>query len=333
MSAPTRRSIPAGSPPSPRPGWQQRWLENFTANQAGGTATEDLVQDGWTDLSRRIRRRILTLPKEQRTREGMLAAFEDADHEKMEEIRARVDAIIDDPETAEALKPYYRQFCKRPCFHDEYLDTFNRPNVTLVDTKGRGVERITENGVVVDGTEYELDCLIYATGFEVGTDYTRRSGYELYGRGGVTLTEKWSNGVATLHGMHSRGFPNCFIISNAQSGFTVNFPHMLNEQAKHLAYVVKHALDQEVRAVEVSEEAEAAWVETIVSLARNGLDYLEACTPGYYNNEGKPAGEDGSNGTFFGRAQNGPYGGGPIAFVKLLEDWRAEGSLAGMELR
>ena len=73
------------------PGWQRRWLENFTANQAGGTATEDLVQDGWTDLARRIRQQILMLPKEQRTRENMLAAFEDADLEKMEEIRGRVE--------------------------------------------------------------------------------------------------------------------------------------------------------------------------------------------------------------------------------------------------
>ena len=97
----------------------------------------------------------------------------------MEQIRARVDAIVKDPATAEALKPWYRQFCKRPCFHDEYLPTFNRPNVTLVDTEGQGVERITETGVVVDGDEYELDCLIYATGFEVGTDYTRRAGYEV----------------------------------------------------------------------------------------------------------------------------------------------------------
>jgi cyclohexanone monooxygenase len=132
--------------------------------------------------------------------------------------------------------------------------------------------------------------------------------------------------------MHSRGFPNVFIISNAQSGFTVNFPHMLNEQAKHLSYIVKHALGHEVRVVEASEEAEKAWVDTIISLSRNGLEFLESCTPGYYNNEGKPGEVGGANGTFFGRAQNGPYGGGPIAFVKLLEDWRAEGSLQGLDL-
>jgi cyclohexanone monooxygenase len=133
-----------------------------------------------------------------------------ADFEKMEQIRARVDAIVRDPATAQALKPYYRQFCKRPCFHNEYLPTFNRPNVTLVDTKGKGVERITERGVVVAGREYEVDCLIYASGFEVGTPYPRRAGFEIYGRGGQTLTERWKDGVRTLHGIHSRGFPNCF---------------------------------------------------------------------------------------------------------------------------
>ena len=168
----------------------------------------------------------------------------------------------------------------------------------------------------------------------MGTDYTRRSGYQVYGRDGMTLTEKWHDGVRTLHGLTSRGFPNNFIISNAQSGFTVNFPHMLNEQAKHLSHIVSHALTHEVRAVEPSEEAEEAWVQTIIGLARMNQEYLESCTPGYYNNEGH-VGEDPSkaSGTFFGRAQNGPYGGGPIAFVKILEDWRAEGSLSGMELR
>ena len=133
--------------------------------------------------------------------------------------------------------------------------------------------------------------------------------------------------------MHTRGFPNCFIISNAQAGFTVNFPHMLNEQGKHLAYIIKQALDQEVRAVEVSQEAEDAWVETILSLARNGQEFLESCTPGYYNNEGKPDEAGGKNASFIGRGQNGPYGGGAIAFVKLLEDWRAVGQLSGLELR
>jgi cyclohexanone monooxygenase len=245
-----------------------------------------------------------------------------ADFEKMEQIRARVDAVIKDKATAEALKPYYRQFCKRPCFHDEYLDTFNRPNVTLVDTRGKGVERITETGVVANGVEYELDCLIYATGFEVGTGYTRRSGFELYGRGGQTLSSKWAKGVRTFHGFHVEGFPNCFVVSNAQSGFTANFPHMLAEQARHIAYIVKQCSEQQVRVVEATREAEEAWVDTIKSLAILRRKFLEECTPGYYNNEGKPADRS---------EQDGFYGAGPIAFVKVLEDWRAEGGLAGLK--
>ncbi len=316
-----------------QPGWQQQRMDNFNILVSGGFQAEDLVSDGWTDI---IRKLLVRFQEEgapaDLSPDGLARTMEMADFEKMEEIRARVDTIVNDPNTAEALKPYYRQFCKRPCFHDEYLDTFNRPNVTLVDTKGRGVERITEHGVVVDGREYELDCLIYATGFEVGTDYTRRSGYEVHGRDGLTLTEKWSDGIRTLHGLHSRGFPNCFIISNAQSGFTVNFPHMLNEQAKHIGYIINHALNHEVRALEVSDEAEEAWVQTIIGLARQNAAYLESCTPGYYNNEGKPFEETGTSGTFFGRLQNGPYGGGPIAFVKILEDWRAENALQGLDL-
>ncbi len=307
-----------------QPGWQQQRMDNFNTLVSGGFQEVDLVSDGWTDIIRKLLIMVRREDAPDISPESLAKTMELADFEKMEEIRARVDRIVADPETAEALKPYYRQFCKRPCFHDDYLDTFNRPNVTLVDTHGRGVERITEHGVVANGVEYEVDCLIYATGFEVGTDYTRRSGYELYGRDGTTLTEKWSNGVSTLHGFHSRGFPNCFIISNAQSGFTVNFPHMLNEQAKHIAYIVKHAQDHEIRAVEVSEEAEAEWVATIVGLARNAREFQESCTPGYYNNEGKPGELSG---------QNGPYGGGPIAFVKLLEDWRAAGELSGLEVR
>jgi cyclohexanone monooxygenase len=177
--------------------------------------------------------------------------------------------------------------------------------------------------VWANGQAYEIDCLIYATGFEVGTEYARRSGYELYGRDGVSLTETWAGGVRTLHGFHARGFPNCFIVSNAQSGFTVNFPHMLNEQSRHLAHIVSHCLDTQVRAVEVSEAAEAAWVETIKSLAVMREKFAAECTPGYYNNEGKPNPK---------AVQNGFYGAGPIAFVKLLEDWRTAGGFEGLEL-
>jgi cyclohexanone monooxygenase len=304
------------------PGWQRRRNENFTNLTSGVFDTEDLVQDGWTEIVGNLMLRA--------RKEGGLGTdpaaigniVENADFEKMNQVRSRVDDIVKDPATAEALKPWYRQFCKRPCFHDDYLPTFNRENVTLVDTEGRGVERITPTGVVANGVEYELDCLIYATGFEVGTDYARRSGYQVYGSNGISISEKWADGVATFHGFFSRGFPNCFIISTAQSGFSVNFPHMLNEQSIHVAHIVKHMSDNGITRMEASEVAENDWVELIKANSTMNLKFLEACTPGYYNNEGRPAER---------AAQNGSYGKGPVAFARLLEGWRNAGDFAGLE--
>ena len=305
------------------PGWHQHRMNNFNILVSGGFQAEDLVSDGWTDIIRKLLVMVQQGGGANVSPDAIAKTMELADFQKMEQIRARVDAIVEDEATAEALKPYYRQFCKRPCFHDEYLATFNRPNVTLVDTKGRGVERVTKKGVVIAGVEYPVDCLIFATGFEVGTDYARRAGYELYGRDGSSLTERWAKGVRTLHGMHSRGFPNCFIMGNQQTGFTVNYPHMLGEQSKHIAYIIRHAIERGARTVEVSEEAEAEWVATIIRLARLGQQFLEDCTPGYYNNEGKPGERSG---------QNGFYGGGSEEFFRILREWRAAGGLAGLEL-
>jgi cyclohexanone monooxygenase len=305
-------------------GWHQHRMDNFNTLVSGGFAAEDLVMDGWTDLIRNLLLNVQQGKATDLSPDGIAKAAEIADFEKMEQIRARVDATVKDPETAEALKPYYRQFCKRPCFHNEYLETFNRPNVTLVDTRGKGVERITKKGVVVEGREYEVDCLIYASGFEVGTDYSRRAGLQLYGRDGQSLSEKWADGVRTLHGMHVHGFPNCFIMSNAQAGFTASYPHMLNEQAKHIAYIIRKGIDEDVRAFEVTAEAEAEWVAQCIEKARMGGEFLENCTPGYYNNEGKP-GERG--------AQDGFYGGGSLEFIQILEKWREEDRLAGLERR
>jgi cyclohexanone monooxygenase len=306
------------------PGWQQYRMDNFNTLVSGGFADEDLVADGWTDIIGNI---LLLARKKMMAGEPVenpAELMQLADFKKMEQVRARVDHVVKDRQTAEALKPWYNQFCKRPCFHDEYLDAFNRPNVQLVDTKGRGVERIDETGIWANGQHYEIDCLIYATGFEVGTEFTRRSGYELYGRGGQTLTQKWAKGAETLHGVLSRGFPNCFIVSNVQSGFSANFPHMINEQSKHIAYLLAETQRRQARTVEPSAEAEAAWVQTIIDLSLMREAFLKECTPGYYNNEGQPE---------VIAKQNGSYGAGPVAFVKLLEAWRAEGELKGLELQ
>jgi cyclohexanone monooxygenase len=298
-------------------------MDNFNSLVSGIPQEEDLVNDGWTDLIGKLVVGMRRGATGDMSPAGIARAVELADFEKMEEIRARVDSMVQDPETAEALKPYYRQFCKRPCFHNEYLETFNRPNVTLVDTHGKGVERITKKGVVIAGHEYELDCLIYASGFEVGTDYSRRAGVEIYGRDGQCLAEKWREGIQTFHGMHVHGFPNCFIMSNPQAGFTASYPHLLDEQAKHLAYIIRTGGEKGLRKVEVSAECEASWVQKCIGKARDAGDFLENCTPGYYNNEGQTSERS---------AQNGFYGGGSVEFFKILEDWRADGQLEGMDL-
>ncbi len=306
------------------PGWHQARMDNFNILVSGGYVEEDLVSDGWTEIIRNLINMTKNEDEPDLSPEALGKKMELADFQKMEQVRARAEELVEDPDVAEALKPYYRQFCKRPCFHDDYLPTFNRDNVTLVNTDGHGVDRITEKGVVANGKEYELDCIVFGTGFEVGTSYARRCGYETYGRDGISLTEKFDGGVRTFHGMHSRGFPNLFIMgSNFQSGFTANYPHALNEQSKHIAYIIKHCEDGNQGVIEASKEAEDEWVETIIKLARKNEKFLADCTPGYYNNEGKP----------HERAlQNANYGTGSEAFFKVLRDWREEGVLKGLEI-
>jgi cation diffusion facilitator CzcD-associated flavoprotein CzcO len=308
------------------PGWQQRWLENFTQNQAGiAMAPEDLVQDGWTDLAKRIRNRIFELPPEERTPAGMLAAYEDADHEKMEEIRARAETVVKDRETAEKLKAWYRQLCKRPCFHDQYLQAFNEPGAHLVDTDGKGVERITEKGVVVNGVEYEVDCIVYASGFEVGTPLERRTGFDPKGRGGVTLSQYWADGMRTKHGMHVHDFPNAFLVQATQAANLIsNYPHNLVDAARTISLIVSHAEAKGAKVVEVSKQAEDDWVNLLLS----GMGLMLGspdCTPGYYNNEGR---DPGPQARFFVG-----YPAGAVAYFNYIEGWRTSGDFEGLEFR
>ena len=247
-----------------------------------------------------------------------------ADYQKMNSIRNRVDDVVEDPATAEALKPWYRQFCKRPCFHDEYLPTFNLPNVTLVDTQGAGVERITANGVVANGVEHEVDCIVFATGFEVGTGYTRRAGYDIIGRNGHTLSEKWENGPRTLHGMQTTDFPNCFFLGFTHTAVTVNVPQALNEQAMHISYMISQVRDQDATTIEATAEGEQMWVDEIQDKSKLGERFRAECTPGYYNNEGKVGNPDG----FFTTS----YGAGPIQFHRILSEWRDDGRLEGADI-
>jgi cyclohexanone monooxygenase len=311
-----------------QPGWQKERRDNFNTLVSGGDADVDLVHDGWTDIfrnltghaakeaSRKLGRRL--------SGEERAEVMQIADYRKMNQVRSRVDELVSDPAIAAKLKPWYRQFCKRPCFHDEYLQTFNRPTVELVDTDGHGVERLTGHGLVAKGREYELDCLIFATGFEVGTSYTRRAGYDIIGRGGVTLSEHWADGLRTLHGLTSQGFPNCFFLGFTQTAITISVPQALNEQANHVAYIVSEAKKRGALALEPTAEAEQAYVDEVRSLARMGQRFYTECTPGYYNSEGAAGNRQG----FFSEM----YGAGPLRFFQLLADWRADGEMAGLAL-
>jgi cation diffusion facilitator CzcD-associated flavoprotein CzcO len=258
--------------------------------------------------------------------ERILQAYEDSDDEKMEEIRARVDEIVEDPATAEALKPWYRQLCKRPCFHDEYLQSFNRPNVHLVDTDGKGVERIDARGVWANGRRHDLDCLIFASGFEVGTEYARRSGYETIGRDGVTLSARWADGMRSLHGIHCHGFPNLFIVGmNQGANLISNITHNLVEAATTISSVVARALEVGATEVEATEEAEAAWVQSIESVDSAFLGNPD-CTPGYYNNEGGAIGRR-------ERLNFSGYPQGPVAYFQYIDRWRRSGEFRGVDFR
>ncbi|WP_341197865.1 NAD(P)/FAD-dependent oxidoreductase [Hyphomonas chukchiensis] len=306
------------------PGWHKDRMENFNTLVSGGFAPEDLVMDGWTDIIRNL----LFIAQQEGNKnlgpEKLAELAELADFQKMEQVRGRVDSVVKDKATAEALKPWYRQFCKRPCFHDGYLPTFNRDNVTLVDTNGQGVERITENAIIANGETYEIDCLIYATGFEVGTEYTRRAGYDVGGRDGRKLSEHWADGYRSLHGMLVNGFPNLIVMGTTQAGFTANYPHLLDEQARQIAYLVTEAQKRQARVFEVTAEAEEAWVDEIVRKSALREKFLEECTPGYYNNEGKQGAI---------ARQNTSYGAGPNAYFAVLEGWRKGGEMEGLALQ
>ncbi|MDX2917358.1 MULTISPECIES: NAD(P)/FAD-dependent oxidoreductase [Streptomyces] len=305
-----RRTAP-GDVGADRPGWARERRENYLRIVSGESAEQDLVADRWT-TSAGLLEKLLPSFRRQGDRQAFEAAYEVADATKMNELRARVDRSVADPEAAEKLKPWYRYACKRPTFSDLYYPAFNRDNVTLVDTADtHGIERVTEDGVVVGGASYELDCLIFATGFNVGTSGIHSGRLPVRGRGGLHLLDRWRRqGPRTLHGFTSNGFPNLIQLGSLQNASSVNFTHILDEQAVHAAALIS-AAEAENALIEPSPESEEAWLAVLAEGAPDHAWFHAECTPGYYNREGR------------GRP-NGPiaYPHGAVAFHQLLQEWR-----------
>ncbi len=299
-----------------KPGWQREQIENFTRIVSGKRVEQDLVQDGWTEIFLK-NPAVWGLMNEEQLK---------LDAANMAAIRRRVDEIIADPKTAEALKPWYNQLCKRPCFHDEFLPAFNRPNVTLVDTAGKGVERISEDAVVVDGVSYPVDCIVYASGFEVGSSHLRLLGFEMHGKGGVSLTEAWEQGPSTLHGIFARGFPNLIRFSLVQGGQAINVAHMLDELAQHTAWFLRRCLDENIAEVEPTRDAEEAWFQTVLANAGSLGAFYAQCTPSYANGEGSRV----ANPSAMRRMA---FMGGTQEFIDILRDWREAGGYPGLEIK
>lgn len=305
-----------------KPGWQRERMENFLAVLAGEPVAESLVTDGWT-ATVALQRSIITGAVDETLTEGERALHDELDDAAtMNRIRARVEAVVADSATAEALKPWYRYMCKRPGFSDHYLQAFNRANVTLVDTsESQGITGMTETAIVVGATEYEVDCVIFATGFDTGVSGVVSGTLPVTGRDGRGLLETWARGPRTLHGFYSHGFPNLFHLGALQNANSVNFVHILQEQAEHVAAVIARAEREGAQRVEPTAEATAAWTRTLQGTARDFSAFQAECTPGYYNGEGTRA----SKGGF-------AYTPGPVAFHRLLREWR-EGDMGEVLVR
>jgi cation diffusion facilitator CzcD-associated flavoprotein CzcO len=307
------------------PGWQKRRMDNFQALMLGRPVDRDEVDDGWTHHFAAVNN-----PPHVKgmTREEFMTGAEALDYGIMEEHRRRVDDIVADPAMAGILKPYYRYICKRPCFHDEYLAAFNSPNVTLIDCPA-GIDKITAQGPVVGGKQYEVDCLIYGTGFEAErTPLARRVGHEIAGRDGVTLAERWADGPVTLFGILSRDFPNLFALPAPaqQSVVTVNYTQLAVLGAEFVAGTIALLQEAGVEAFDVSAEAQDGWVQKIVDSYTDSSPIMSACTPSRINNEGHPeeiSPKSGNYGSSFGDW---------FAYREVLEGWLADGRFEGLEL-
>jgi cation diffusion facilitator CzcD-associated flavoprotein CzcO len=299
-----------------KPGWQAERTRNFTQAVTGAQPAVDMIDDEWTKMNWVDTRKLPENDEE-------ALELERIDFENMERVRQRIADVITDPVTAELMMPWYSQSCKRPCFHDEYLPAFNRPNVHLVDTDGKGVNEINESGVIVNGVEYPVDLLIFASGFEVTTGYTHRLGFDPKGRNGISLSEAWAEGPATLHGVLSNGFPNMFMISTVQGAQATNFVHSITEAAQHVSFLIEQCVKGDIATIEPETAAQENWFETLFAQLWGIARYNATCTPGYLNSEG---------GGDMRSARAIAWMTSVLGFAEYVENWRQQGDLAGLTL-
>jgi cation diffusion facilitator CzcD-associated flavoprotein CzcO len=310
-----------------KPGWQKERQANFhrAAMEFLNPGEPDLICDIWTEISRNLAAELKAEGSPQLSPAEFMARREAVDYRVMERLRRRAESIVKDPVTAEALKPWYRFLCKRPLSNDDFYPTFNRPNVKLIDVSAtKGVERMTETGLVAHGVEYAVDCMIFASGFEVTSDLDRRWGIDVVeGRGGKSIYQHWVDGPKTLHGMMTHGFPNQFYLGYIQGGLNASTTEQFGRQGYHVAYVISEALKRGIKAVEPSQEAQDAYVNHFEEVMFDSTQFQRECTPSYFTNEGQVKAP---------WALFRSYGPGWIAFQKLLEEWRNKGDLEGLVL-
>jgi cyclohexanone monooxygenase len=310
-----------------QPGWHQARRENFHRAAIDGLlpGEADQICDFFTEIRRNLAAKRAADGWRDMTPEEYGELYEREDYQVMERLRRHISHTVKDPATAELLKPWYRHGCKRVGSSSAYLQTFNLPNVKLLDVSAtRGLERMTPNGFVAGGVEYEADCVIFASGYDVTGEIRGRWGIEtIEGRDGLSIYDHWEDRCRTLHGMTAHGFPNQFFIGFYQGGFSATVTETFGNQGRHIAYIVKQALDRGATLVEPTAEAVEAWCEHISEVAIDNTQFQRECTPSYLNNEGEKKLR-----WYIGET----YGPGFEAFNRVLKAWRDEGDLQGLAL-
>lgn len=324
-----------------KPGWWTARNANFVSHTIGEPVDENLVDDAWTTID--TYRTLIgsserTKPLEMADIPGYIGKILATDAPRTDRLRKRVEELVTDNATAERLKAWYPSWCKRPCFHDHFLPTFNRENVSLVQTEPTGVQKASSRGLTVEGKEYDLDVIVFGTGYrapavDIG-EPSKMCNATITGAGGLSLPEKWlPQGPATLYGTMTSSFPNLFFTGPTQAGASASITYLFDITARHISEIISKLSSESPNPdqliLEPEAEAEEAWANKLASMAGWAAP-VSVCLPSYINNEGA-AMTDMREAAKMARAM--PYPLGINAYSKVLEDWRAEGGYRGLRIR